>query len=322
MLSPFAAGNPAFADQDMDGRGFFGVGQLTRTVSGTTGTFADDDRGQEVVCTNAVGCKVTFPDTGAAGSYRIRNACPTDPTSDAVWGTPSGQAVTITSAASGLPVIPTGYVFFVRSHSNSRNNGSYRASGTPTAASLTATKRWGAPVAASSEAIDIKPGVEVIGSANVNIDGVTSPSIVIDDRPSNGVVFLEIRNSGSAPFGGAYGDIDALQLVENPTEFRDAMLLVAGASITDDGPIFATGPLRKDIHGGRVILTTGNVTIPNAATDVGMGGIIKAGGAHTVTFNSLTSAPLAAGDLVTYYVQTTAIIIARRSPVSDQMSFS
>ena len=47
------------------------------------------------------------------------------------------------------------------------------------------------------------------------------------------------------------------------------------------------------------MLTTGNVVIPNAAGDVGIGDIIL-GGAHTITFNSTVTAVLAGGCLACY----------------------
>lgn len=74
---------------------------------------------------------------------------------DAVWGTPSGAVVTITSAGAGLPSISAGMYFVVRDHSQAANNGLYKESGgSPSTSSITATKVSGSnPVAASSEAI-------------------------------------------------------------------------------------------------------------------------------------------------------------------------
>lgn len=74
--------------------------------------------------------------------------------SDAVWGTPSGSDVTITSSGAELPTIAAGAFFEVRDHSNAVNNGLYVATGTPTTSSLPATKVSGAnPAAAASEAV-------------------------------------------------------------------------------------------------------------------------------------------------------------------------
>lgn len=74
---------------------------------------------------------------------------------NAVWGTPTGAVVTITSGTSALPSIAAGMFFVVRDHSQAVNNGLYKETGgSPTTASITATKVSGAdPVAAASEAI-------------------------------------------------------------------------------------------------------------------------------------------------------------------------
>lgn len=75
--------------------------------------------------------------------------------SDAVWGTPTGAVVTITSAGAGLPALTAGQYFAVRDHSQAVNNGLYKESGgSPSTSSVTATKVSGSnPVAASSEAV-------------------------------------------------------------------------------------------------------------------------------------------------------------------------
>lgn len=74
--------------------------------------------------------------------------------SDAVWGSPSGIAVTITSAGAGLPAVTAGDFFEVRNHSDAVNNGLYQATGSPTTSSITADKISGsAPIAAAAEAV-------------------------------------------------------------------------------------------------------------------------------------------------------------------------
>src|SRR3990167_4949138 len=77
--------------------------------------------------------------------------------SDAVWGTPSGNIVTVTSAGSFLPAITAADFVEVRDHSNPVNNGLYvETGGTPTTASITITKLTGsAPASATSEAATI-----------------------------------------------------------------------------------------------------------------------------------------------------------------------
>lgn len=67
------------------------------------------------------------------------------------WGTPTGQVVVITSAAT-LPAISAGQYFMVRGRAAAGNNGLYKESGgTPTTSSITATKIGAvAPVAGAS----------------------------------------------------------------------------------------------------------------------------------------------------------------------------
>lgn len=74
---------------------------------------------------------------------------------DAVFGTPSGRAVTITSSGAGLPAISAGDFFEIRDHSKTENNGLWKETGgTPSTSSITATKVSGAdPSSATSEAI-------------------------------------------------------------------------------------------------------------------------------------------------------------------------
>jgi len=74
--------------------------------------------------------------------------------SDAVWGTPTGAAVTITSSGAELPAIGSGEYFEVRDHSASENNGLYVTTGSPTTSSIACEKVSGSnPSAASSEAV-------------------------------------------------------------------------------------------------------------------------------------------------------------------------
>jgi hypothetical protein len=75
--------------------------------------------------------------------------------SDAVWGTPSGAVVAITSAGTNLPAFTAGEYFEIRDHSNANNNGLYKESGgSPSTGSITATKITGTnPAAAGSESV-------------------------------------------------------------------------------------------------------------------------------------------------------------------------
>lgn len=83
-----------------------------------------------------------------------------------------------------------------------------------------------------------------------------------------------------------------------------------------------TGALTTDSHSGHVLVTSGNVTVPNAAGDVGFTAVIVAGGAHTVTFNSTTSAAMSAGDVMTVVVQSATVIKAVLTEAADLVTFS
>lgn len=74
---------------------------------------------------------------------------------DAVWGTPSSQTVTVTSAGTNLPAMSAGDFIEVRDHSVAVNNGLYvETGGSPTTGSITMDKISGSdPAVASSEAI-------------------------------------------------------------------------------------------------------------------------------------------------------------------------
>lgn len=76
--------------------------------------------------------------------------------SDAVWGSPTGNAVTITSAGNNLPIIPAGGMFRVRQHSTAANEGLYFATALSTAGSVSAIKVGSAPVSSSSSAVNVK----------------------------------------------------------------------------------------------------------------------------------------------------------------------
>jgi hypothetical protein len=87
------------------------------------------------------------------GNYDHLTANPTTPT--VTWDSPSGMSVTITAAGT-LPLVVANQLFTITDHSVSANNGTYKATGTPTTSSITCTKVSGqgvAPQAASAEAV-------------------------------------------------------------------------------------------------------------------------------------------------------------------------
>lgn len=87
-----------------------------------------------------------------------------------------------------------------------------------------------------------------------------------------------------------------------------------------------TGSLTVATHSGRMLVTSGNVTVPHASGSKGFNAVIVAGGAHTVTFNSTVSAAMAAGDMMTVMVQDdasgTPTIRATLVEAADQVGFT
>lgn len=82
-----------------------------------------------------------------------------------------------------------------------------------------------------------------------------------------------------------------------------------------------TGALATATHSGAVLVTSGNVTIPNGAGDVGFSAVIIAGGTHTVSFNGAVSAAMWVGDVMTVFVESTTQIRASLVPASNQVAF-
>jgi len=82
--------------------------------------------------------------------------------SDAVWGTPTGNQVTITSAGSELPPLDDNEFFEVRDHSSTVNNGLYQVNdASPATNSVTVDKVSGSnPIAGGAEAVDMFSAVD------------------------------------------------------------------------------------------------------------------------------------------------------------------
>ena len=80
-----------------------------------------------------------------------------------------------------------------------------------------------------------------------------------------------------------------------------------------------SGALTSTEHSGNTLVTSGNVTIPTIA---GFSCILRAGGAHTVTFSGTSSPPMASGDLMTIIVESVSVIHAVLTPVANKVAFS
>lgn len=115
--------------------------------------------------------------------------------SDAVWGTPTGAQVQITSGGAELPAITEGSLFSVINHSNPANNGLYREDGgAPTTLAITASKIVGSnPVASGIEPVDFSTDT---ASAN--------PLVTENGMHLQGAEYLHIY----ADLGGTLSSVD------------------------------------------------------------------------------------------------------------------
>ena len=104
--------------------------------------------------------KSYFYDTAAEGMYILEQpGIVNTNVTDAVWGTPSGAVVTVTSAGNNLPTVKIGQKVNVFNHSTAANNGDYVVRGIPTVNgewSLEMVSDGLTPASAVSEAVDIQ----------------------------------------------------------------------------------------------------------------------------------------------------------------------
>lgn len=80
-----------------------------------------------------------------------------------------------------------------------------------------------------------------------------------------------------------------------------------------------SGALDTAIHSGRGLVTSGNITVP---TDAGFRCVLKAGGAHTVTFNEMTSPAMSIGDVMRIEVQSATVINAELVSAASLVVFA
>lgn len=318
-----------------------GTGAIALTLSQTAAQGVKQEftpgTDQTITVTPAAQARYLVPgDTDAAATVAV---------SDAVWGTPTGNNVTITSAGNGLndpsasPAAPfsAGNLFEIRTHSVAANNGYYIATGTPTAGSLPATKIDGTPPqAAGSEPVDLdalqrQAPFELTaygwfeclentgGNAAVwRFDGGSNlPSRNDGDLAVGGTLTAE----GAATVGttlGVTGAITATGGIDcnDPATFDDNITMDGSGKTASFGGntvhsnivsvvTGVSGVLTTAAHLGRTIVTSGNITVP---TTTGFHCFVIFGGAHTVTFNGTVSAAAASGQVSSIMVQSATVI--------------
>lgn len=171
----------------------------------------------------------------------------------------------------------------------------------------------------------IEAGADVTDAANVEtaieaitltaVSGATGDEVLIVDATDGGLKAVLWENLPGA--GGGLANV-----VEDTTPQLGGDLDGQGnriAGYLGNTPGTVSGALTAATHGGGVHETSGNVTIPTTA---GFQCVLIAGGAHTVTFNSTTSAAMAAGDLMTIVVEDATTIHAVLTAAADKVSFT
>jgi hypothetical protein len=132
--------------------------------------------------------------------------------------------------------------------------------------------------------------VTVSRAVNGAINGGTSVSMKGLEKTGQIIV---TSNPGNAPTARAEGEWDGPRSLGGP-------LLASGYQISGNltGTGTASGTLAP-ADAGKVLRTTGNITIPQTA---GFNVKLIAGGAHSVSFGAQTSPAMAAGDLMSIVV--------------------
>lgn len=182
--------------------------------------------------------------------------------------------------------------------------------------------------------LNVENGADVTDTANVTAAGALMDSEVADLTAVK--TLLAPDNTTISEFGASLIDDAAaanalvtLGLTATATELNYAdgvtsaiqtqLNTLAADIIQREWVSSVNGALTVDDHSGRGLITSGNVVVPTTA---GFHAIIKAGGAHTVSFNGTTSAAMAAGDVMTVEVQSATVIIAVLTAAADLVTFS
>lgn len=173
----------------------------------------------------------------------------------------------------------------------------------------------------ASKLAAIEASADVTDTANV-----TAAGALMDSEVTNLAAVKAFDPADYATAAqGSTADSAMQDLVDDTSPTLGGALDGGGNLISNYRNTVATGvsgSLTKAAHSGKYLVTSGNVTIPNASGDEGFCCVLIAGGAHTVTFNSTVCAAMAAGEMMTLFVQSTTVVRAVLTPVADQVVFS
>lgn len=132
-----------------------------------------------------------------------------------------------------------------------------------------------------------------------------------------GFAWVEIRSNsgGSNAVFIVGGDTSLPKTVSGPVAFSGAITHTGSDTIDFGGRVVqsnlgntitsVTGTLTNS-HLGRMIVTSGNITVP---TTTGFNVLVKAGGAHTITFNSTVTAAATTGQVCSVFVQSATVVV-------------
>lgn len=143
--------------------------------------------------------------------------------------------------------------------------------------------------------------------------------------PTTDDLLYGVNDPGGTPVSGRFAVSDVLSLIN----IADDATPQLGGTLDGQGNQIGnylnkvvtgvSGTLTAAAHGGNVLITSGNITVPTAA---GFSCVLIAGGTHSVSFNSTTAAAMSAGDLMTVAVESATVIHAVLTPAADKVTFS
>ena len=173
-------------------------------------------------------------------------------------------------------------------------------------------------VAEARTLLNVEDGADVTDTANV-----TAAGALMDSEVANLAAVKAFDPADYATASqGAVADNALQEVVDDTAPRLGGDLDGQGneiANYINSVVTSASGALSVGVHSGNIVVTNGNVTVPATA---GFTCTLIAGGAHTVTFNGNTSAAMAAGDVMTLFVESGTAIHAVLTAASGKVGFS